>query len=117
MKHPDEQGKTIDIREILALILRRKWLVVIPVILVSAIAVAGSLLLTPLYSSSTIIWIDKPQNVSRELVRIIGGESRQRLSGEDHRRLQNEITSQTYLHQLIRDLGLDNDPEVALQAA
>ncbi|MCK4605820.1 MAG: hypothetical protein KAU35_00850 [candidate division Zixibacteria bacterium] len=121
MKHPDEQGKTIDIREILALILRRKWLVVIPVILVSAIAVAGSLLLTPLYSSSTIIWIDKPQNVSRELVRIIGGESRQRLSGEDRRRqlqaLQNEITSQTYLHQLIRDLGLDNDPEVALQAA
>jgi len=31
--------------------------------------------------------------------------------------LQNELTSQTYLHQLIRELNLDQDPEITKQAA
>lgn len=41
-------------------------------------------------------------------------------SGDRRRRLQalqNELGSQTYLHQLIRELQLDNNPEVTRQAA
>ena len=38
----------LDVREILAMTWRRKWLIVIPLILVSAIAFAGSYLITRL---------------------------------------------------------------------
>ncbi|MCK4462354.1 MAG: hypothetical protein KAW46_11160 [candidate division Zixibacteria bacterium] len=119
MEHKEE--KSVDIREILAVVLKRKWLIIIPLILATAAGYGSSLLLTPMYSSSTIIWIDRPYNVSRELISIIGREANPRMSSEDRRRqlqsLQNEITSQAYLYQLIRDLKLDVNPDISRQAA
>jgi uncharacterized protein involved in exopolysaccharide biosynthesis len=107
-------NSSIDIKDVLAIVLKRKWLIVIPLLLVTVAAYAGSYLLTPIYESSTIIWIDRPANVSRELIDIIGRERTQRQSGDERRRelqaLQNEITSQTYLSQLVRDLNLDDNP-------
>ncbi|MDF1545283.1 MAG: hypothetical protein P1R58_09295, partial [bacterium] len=58
---------------------------------------------------------------SRELMRIIGSNQYGRESGEERRRrlkaLQNEMTSQAYIYQLISELNLDNDPKVAREAA
>ncbi len=77
--------------------------------------------MTPSYESSTIIWIDQPSNVSRELAMILGREGNVREGSEERARkikaLQNELTSQVYLQQLIRTLSLDNDPEVTREAA
>ncbi|MDH3937891.1 MAG: Wzz/FepE/Etk N-terminal domain-containing protein, partial [candidate division Zixibacteria bacterium] len=116
-----KEEKSVDIRELLAVVLKRKWLVVIPLILATAAGYGTTFLLTPEYRSSTIIWIDRPNNVSRELVSIIGREANPRMSGDDRRRqlqsLQNELTSQAYLYQLIRDLKLDVNPEISRQAA
>jgi len=113
--------KSIDIKEVKAIILRRKWLIILPLIIVTGLAYGGSHSLKPEYRSSTIIWIDRPSNVSRELISIIGTDRTMRETGEQQRRklqaLQNEITSQAYLYQLIRDLGLDKDPDIARQAA
>ena len=113
--------KAIDIKEITGVVLRRKWLLIIPLIVVTGLAYGSSYLLEPEYQSSTIIWIDRPSNVSRELINLIGVERAVRETGEQQRRklqaLQNEITSQTYLNQLIRDLGLDNDPGITRKAA
>lgn len=113
--------RTIDLKEIMAVVRARKWLLILPLIIVTGMACGSSYLLKPKYQSSTIIWIDRPSNVSRELINLIGmpravGESRE----QQHRRvqaLQNEITSQTYLYQLIRDLNLDNDPALTRKAA
>lgn len=110
-----------DVREIAAIILRRKWLLILPLIVVTGLAWGSSYVLKPMYQSSTIIWIDRPSNVSRELISIVGVERTTRVTGEEQRRklqaLQNEITSQTYLFQLIRDLSLDNDPDITRRAA
>jgi len=99
----------------------RKWLLILPLIIVTGMACGSSYLLKPKYQSSTIIWIDRPSNVSRELINLIGMPRAVGESGEQqHRRvqaLQNEITSQTYLFQLIRDLNLDNDPALTRKAA
>lgn len=116
-----KEEKSVDIRELLAVVLKRKWLIIIPLILATAAGYGTTFLLTPEYRSSTIIWIDRPHNVSRELVNIIGREANPRMSGDERRRqlqsLQNEITSQAYLFQLIRDLKLDVNPVISRQAA
>ncbi len=116
-----KEEKSVDIRELLAVVLKRKWLIIIPLILTTVAGYGTTFLLTPEYRSSTIIWIDRPHNVSRELVNIIGREANPRMSGEDRHRqlqsLQNEITSQSYLFQLISDLKLDVNPEISRQAA
>jgi uncharacterized protein involved in exopolysaccharide biosynthesis len=113
--------KTINVKEITTIILRRKWLLILPLIVVTGLAYGGSYLLKPQYRSSTIIWIDRPSNVSRELINIIGVEQTRWESEEQHRNklqaLKNEITSQTYLYRLISDLSLDKNPDVTRVAA
>jgi uncharacterized protein involved in exopolysaccharide biosynthesis len=110
-----------DPKEIRSIILRRKWLLILPLIIVTGLSYGASHLLKPKYQSSTIVWIDRPATVSRELINLIGVDQAVRMSGEQQRRqlqaLQNEITSQGYLFQLIRDLSLDNDPALSRQAA
>ena len=113
--------KSFNVREVLAVAFKRKWLVILPIIVVTAIAYGSSLMMAPEYRSSAIIWIDTPSNLSRELVEIIGGGGGVREGGEAQRRrllaLENELKSQTYLFQLIRDLNLDKDQAVSRAAA
>lgn len=115
------QENTLNVKDVFAILLKRKWLVAIPIVVVTGLAFGSTYLLTPEYRSTTIIWIDQPSNVSRELAQILGRETEGRESSEERRRqiqaLQNELTSQTYLHQLIKELKLDNDPEVTREAA
>jgi capsular polysaccharide biosynthesis protein len=80
-----KEEKSVGIRELLAVVLKRKWLIIIPLILATASGYGTTFLLTPKYRSSTIIWIDRPHNVSRESISIIGREANPRLSSEDRR--------------------------------
>ncbi|MEA2031088.1 MAG: Wzz/FepE/Etk N-terminal domain-containing protein [candidate division Zixibacteria bacterium] len=113
--------KSINIRDIISIVIKRKWLIIIPLLIVTGLAYGVTYFLEPEYESSTIIWIDKPSSVSRELVNILGRERNYRESGDDRRNrlqaLQNEITSRVYLHQLIRELNLDENPEITRKAA
>ncbi len=116
-----KQIKPVELKQIIAAVFRRKWLIILPVLIVTGLAYAGTYLLQPTYEASTIIWIDKPANVSRELISIIGGERPVRESSDERRRkllaLHTEITSQNFLYQLIADLKLDEDPEITREAA
>ncbi|UCG61994.1 MAG: hypothetical protein JSV52_01515 [Candidatus Zixiibacteriota bacterium] len=109
--------KQIDLREVLAIVRRRKWLVILPLVIITAVSFASTYFLEPKYQSFTVIWIDKPSSVSRELLSIVG--ERRETHDEMQSRtlaLQTEITSKNFLEQLIRDLKLDDDPEITRQA-
>jgi uncharacterized protein involved in exopolysaccharide biosynthesis len=112
-------SKGIDVRDILTILKKRKWFIIVPAIIVTAVAFGTSFFLTPKYQSSTIIFIDKPSNVSSELRHLFGsnlGETREQLKSRQMA-LQAEITSQNYLFKLIRDLNLADDPDLAREAA
>jgi uncharacterized protein involved in exopolysaccharide biosynthesis len=112
-------SKGIDIRDILNILKKRKWFIIVPAIIVTAVAFGASFFLTPKYQSSTIIFIDKPSNVSSELRHLFGsnlGETREQLKSRQMA-LQAEITSQNYLFKLIRDLSLADDPDLSREAA
>lgn len=116
----NQKDRTIDLREIFAVVFKRKWSLIIPLIIATMSAYGGSYLLETEYESSTIIWIDKPASVSRELMDIIGDNSYRRESSSDRVRklaaLNNEIKSQTYLFQLVKNLKLDEDLSIVEQA-
>jgi len=114
------QGKTINFREIIAVVFKHKLLIILPVIIVSAIAYGSSFMIHPQYRSSAIIWIDTPSNLSRELIEIMGDRRMQEGRDSNRRKLlalENELKSQGYLFELIRDLKLDNDPDISRAAA
>ncbi|UCE24763.1 MAG: hypothetical protein JSU74_01560 [Candidatus Zixiibacteriota bacterium] len=110
-------AKPLDLRELLAILARRKWLIILPLVIITGVSYVSTYFLVPKYQSSTIVWIDKPSSVSRELMSIVG-ERRETRDELQSRRLalETEITSKNYLSQLISDLRLDDDPEVTRQA-
>jgi protein tyrosine kinase modulator len=110
----ERHKKTIELADIMTAAWKRKWLIVIPLILVTALTYAGSYMITPEYESSVIIWLGNPVRLSDQLRRMVGdagnvlGEERHR--NEELRSLQNEVVSSPYIKQLVDNLKLDQDP-------
>jgi len=118
MEQGGSTGRSFDIREIFGIFLKRKWLIIIPLIVSSGVTFGVIETLEPRYKASNIIWMDKPSSVSRELINIIGTGRRENAQEQRQslRALQNEITSQTYLAQLILAMHLDEVPWVVAVA-
>jgi len=111
----------IDIREVFALVWRRKWLIILPVPLVAALAFAGSYLLTPHFESSTIIAIDPEVQLIGDLQRMLSEPTsyaafRSRDRGNVLRSIYNELTSSRYAELLDERLQLSRLPFVDEQA-
>nr|MBN2276812.1 hypothetical protein [candidate division Zixibacteria bacterium] len=106
-----------DITEILTILSKRKWLIILPLILVTAVTAAGTFLITPEYESSVIIYIGNPVKLSVDLQRLLGGNIREGYRSSSDRQLelrslQNEITSSPFIKQLAQKLKLDQDPNL-----
>lgn len=110
---------TVEIRDILSIVLRRKWLILGPIVLITIMAYAGSYLIEKRYQSSTMIAIAQANYLSRQLQAMVPGEQDdQRPWQEINSRLtaiRNELVSSVYLARLIDELKLDKDPGVTRQ--
>jgi uncharacterized protein involved in exopolysaccharide biosynthesis len=113
---------TLDIREIVSVARRRKWLLIVPMILVTVLALAGSFLMEKRYESSTMVLIDQTKFLSRELQALVPGQGEgEGWVAETQRQdrlnaIRNEITSSADLSRLIDELSLGTDPKVQRKA-
>jgi len=118
----DETKKetTLEIKDVMAIIRRRKWLLIIPFILVTIIAFGGSYFLQERFQSSTMVVIDQTKFLSKQLQAMVPGQDQNRLSDVQRKNrliaLRNEIISSSYLTRLIDELGLFRDPAVVRAA-
>jgi uncharacterized protein involved in exopolysaccharide biosynthesis len=101
-------------RDLLAVLVRRKWLIIIPLVLVTAGAVGSAYLIKPVFQSSATVLVGNPIMLSNDLQRmlgdfkdVIGGNADRGREQED---LQKEISSTAYVSQLVTRLQLDKDP-------
>ena len=106
---------TGDLKNILPIVKKRKWLIIFPWILVSALVFGGTFLMTPEYESSTIIAIDPEVKLSTELQNLLG--INRGFRGHDNqmdqlRSIYNEITSSRYIAQLADKLKLGDNPVI-----
>ncbi len=112
----NQKKSQFDITEIIAIIWRRKWLIILPLILVSMVTFAGSYLITPEYEASTIILVGNPVKLSTDLQRLLGNARPGYRSSQDRqmelKSLQNEITSSPFIYQLVQRLKLDESPSL-----
>lgn len=112
----ERHKKSFELSDIWTVAWKRKWLIVLPLILVSIFSFAGSYLITPEYQASVIIWLGNSVRLSDQLRRMIGdagnvlGDERHR--AEELRSLQNEVTSSPFIKQLVDNLKLDDDPSL-----
>jgi uncharacterized protein involved in exopolysaccharide biosynthesis len=111
---------TLDIKDVLAIVRRRKWLIILPLILVTLIAFGGSYLLTKQYRSSTMVLTEQTRYLSKQLQAMVPGMEDDRYSDMQRRSrliaIHNEIISTTYLSRLIDELGMTQNPVLQRQA-
>jgi uncharacterized protein involved in exopolysaccharide biosynthesis len=118
MKTHGEKNE-LNPKDIIAVVIRRKWIIIIPFVIVTILTWAASYLITPVYESSTIVAVSPQQRLSTELQRMLGQEAyRGRTSEESElRSIYNDITSSNYLAQLNEQLHLDREEEINKQVA
>ncbi len=113
-------GKSLDLGDIISVAWKRKWLIILPFILVTTVAVVGSYQLTPEYQSSVIVGLGDQIMLSDQLRRLIGdgrnGIESDRYRYEQIQGLQNEIKSSPFLKQLMIRLKFDQDPALDREA-
>src|SRR5688572_9352956 len=94
-------GKTYKPEDYLEMAWRRKWFVIIPLVLVSAGTAIGTQFLEDTYQSEALILI-VPQHVPEAMVRsTVTTPLEQRLNA-----ITQQIQTRTRLEQIVRDLNL-----------
>ncbi len=115
------QAKTFYVRDVLAIVWKRKWLVAIPIVLVTAVTAVSTFYLSPVYQASVTIFMEKPVRLSQDIQRLIGGAGSAiggspETMARELQSLQNEIVSAPFIQQLVQNMGLDKDPGIEMQA-
>ena len=115
MMDSGSQSQTFNIRDYFQLILKRKWFLVMPSIIVPLVAILATFFMPSEYQSSTSILIKEasilPSSVQRELN---GGQSayRRQTPSEMQNMYASQIKSTNYIRSLIAKLNIPIPDEV-----
>ncbi len=103
-----QNGPKVDLREYLRVLLRRFWLLLIPVAVAVMAAFVGSMpqFLRPVYESKSRLMMEFPQPLSQSLQRIVPQTSAE----GQFARLASLTQSATFLKKVITRTGLRDDP-------
>ncbi|MCJ7496938.1 MAG: Wzz/FepE/Etk N-terminal domain-containing protein, partial [candidate division Zixibacteria bacterium] len=114
------QEKEFDLREYWKLLLRKRWLLIIPFFTVTLVSFSGSFLLPRQYKSSTTVLISESRLLSRPLENLVPGVTQGRSSQEERGQrlatITNQIISTGFLKRLIYNLNLNQNPQAIGEA-
>jgi uncharacterized protein involved in exopolysaccharide biosynthesis len=105
---PEDQDQKIDIYTYGKIFWRKKFYLVIPVVLALVISVMGVRFLTPLYESSTLVSVEEQNILAGSMRRYIPDvqQSAQVRNQQFRTMIETRVMSRTFLEMIIRDLGL-----------
>ncbi|MFH0930748.1 MAG: GNVR domain-containing protein [Candidatus Zixiibacteriota bacterium] len=114
------QEKGFDPREYWKLLLRKRWLLIIPFFTVTLVSFSGSFLLPRQYKSSTTVLISESRLLSRPLENLVPGVTPGRSSQDERGQrlatITNQIISTGFLKRLIYNLNLNQNPQATGEA-
>lgn len=121
MKVRDENQQARDsaagLSEYLRVLWRKRYFVLVPVVLSGMISVVGVRFLKPVYMSASVILMEDKSYLNQEVTSIVSVEDRRAAIDEETlSKLTGEVTSSVFLDQLIDQLGLASNPAVIAAA-
>ncbi len=97
---------TLDVHELLRVLSRRKWLVLVPWAVAVVVGLSAAFLLRPIYTSTVMLRFDRPQQLSGALGGIGGGaQSADQQAGL----MRGQVQSSLFLRNVIIAVGVKND--------
>jgi len=113
---PVPASPPVDPAELMRVMWRRKWLLVLPWAVAVAIGVVAAVVLKPVYFSTTILMLDRGQNVQTPLGNMEGGPDVEQQADI----MREQVQSSLFLKSVIAATGLKEDRAArawALQSA
>jgi len=102
-----QPGTPIDLREMLGVLRRRRWLALAPFGIATLAGLVLSLVLPPIYTSSVTLLFEKPQTLGGNLGGVGGGAVD---PGSQADVMREQIKSSLFLNSVITSTGIKNDP-------
>ncbi|MDH3197920.1 MAG: hypothetical protein OEO21_06740 [Candidatus Krumholzibacteria bacterium] len=107
----------LNIGEYSRLLWRKKYFLIVPLVIAVAVTSVGTRFLVPEYESSTVIRMEQESSGTRELARFLDDGGRRRSAdAEAIARLEADLAGSAFLDELIRHLGMDRDPALIAAA-
>ncbi len=101
--------QTIDFREIRRMLWRRRYVVVIPLLLTVAASLIGSMFMEPQYESVATLAFENPVPLTRPLAQATGND---RQGSEEIRILRKRMLASSFLESVAVQIGLHENPRV-----
>ncbi len=111
---PEDEASKINLHAYWKILWRKKFYLVVPLVLAGVIAVYGVKHLTPIYESTTMISIEEKNVLSATMERYLqGGEDRNQMRDQQNRAMiETRLKSRDFLEYAARELGLDRSEDV-----
>ncbi|MCA9729301.1 MAG: AAA family ATPase [Candidatus Eisenbacteria bacterium] len=102
-----QMRETVDLRNYLSLLWRRKWMVIVPTLVagIAGFVITMPKIMRPLYRCSATLLIEQPANLTRDLEGLVASTSLQ----ERLARLDSQVQSNEFLTQIIDNTGMRDD--------
>jgi uncharacterized protein involved in exopolysaccharide biosynthesis/Mrp family chromosome partitioning ATPase len=106
---PPTEPTPLDLRQLLRVLMRRRWLLVLPWAAAVLVGLSAALLLKPIYVSTTTLMLEQPQGLPGPLGGMVGGgvEAEQQAT-----MMREQVQSTLFLRAVITATGLRNEPAV-----
>ena len=105
----DDQGFHLNLGEYGRVVWRKKYFLLIPLIISVVVSNVGVRFLVPIYEAGTTIRVDNSASASRELERFVQAEGRGARDAETLSRMEADLQGSAFLDALIRQLRMDQD--------
>ncbi|MBI5709105.1 MAG: hypothetical protein HZC42_02210 [Candidatus Eisenbacteria bacterium] len=117
MTDPAAESAPLDLRQVLRVMMRRKWLVLLPWAVALAAGVALAFLLKPIYFSTVTLMLERPRALGGALGGMVGGGIN---ADQQADVMRQQIGSTPFLRSVVTATGIKGEPAVrawALRAA
>jgi len=104
----ENEAKQFDLRSYSRALWRRKWLLIVPVIVAGITGYLISVSLSPIYESKSTVTVRMQERLSEPLAKLVGRSPVE----EQLSRLQEKVRSRTFLVELVRALNMTDDESV-----
>lgn len=101
------EAQSLDLRQIVRVLLRRKLLLLLPWAVAVAAGVSAAFLLEPIYFSNVTLMLERPQSLSGPLGGMVGARNPE----QQAEIMREQVQSSLFLRSVLTASGLKNDPE------
>ncbi len=101
------EGGGLDAREILRVMGRRKWLLVLPWLAALGVGAAAAFMLTPVYTSHVFMIFELPAALTGPLSGMVSNGAN---TDQQANMMKDELQSTPFLHDVIAGAGMTRDP-------